>query len=181
MTKFKLSKTKIEFYSSLSPEQFNSYADIVWTKIRTCDRKETKVRLEQEHAALLDLYAEVFQIRIGSLVELQMGSYKDWTEDENDFYIVENFMYAGLNDISDQPILSVITNEDDGPTHITAFKPVTTEKFQWMVNHYPEKMIMLWNQPEFKLKTNPLYKSIKWPKKLKEEKQLVDDLAAIGL
>lgn len=182
MTKSKLSKTKIEFYSSLSPEQFNHYADIVWAKIRSCKSKETKVRLEQEYSALLDLYAELFQIKIGSFVELQMEGYKDWTEDESDFYIVEKFMYESFNDHSNQPVLSIITNdEDDSPSHVTCYRMVTTERFQWMVNHYPEKMIMVWNQPEFKLKTNPLYKNIKWPKKLKVEKQLVDDLAAIGL
>lgn len=181
MTKFKLSATKIKFYSSLTPEQFNHYADKIWDKVRSCNRKETKVRLEQEYSALLDFYAELFQIKIGSFIELQMGRYKDWSEDESDFYVVEKFMYESYNDHSDQPVLSVITNDDEDPTHITSFKPVTQERFQWMVNHYPEKMIMLWNKPELKLKTNPLYKSIKWPKKLKEEKQLVDDLASIGL
>jgi hypothetical protein len=181
MTKFKLSATKIKFYSSLTAEQFEQHADKVWAKVRDCNRKETKVRLEQEYTALLDLYQEQFNIRIGTLVENNMQDYRDWSEDECDFYIVEKFMYESFNDHSDQPILSVITNGDEDPTHIVSYKAVTPERFQWMVNNYPEKMIMLWNKPKLKLKTNPLFTNIQWPKKLEEEKKLVDDLASIGL
>jgi hypothetical protein len=184
MTKFKLSATKIKFYSSLTPEQFERHADKIWSKLRhvvLCKRKETKVRLEQEYTALLDLYKEQFNIKIGTLVENNIQDYRDWSEDECDFYIVEKFMYESFNDHSDQPILSVITNDDEDPTHIISYKAVTPERFQWMVNNYPEKMIMLWNKPKLKLKTNPLFTNIKWPKKLEEEKKLVDDLASIGL
>jgi hypothetical protein len=182
MTTFKLSKTKIKFYSSLTAEQFERHSEIVWAKIRDCKRKETSVRLEQEYTALLDLYKEQFNIKIGTLVENNIQDYKDWSEDECDFYIVEKFMYESFNDHSDQPILSVITNDDhDEATHIINYKAVTPERFQWMVNNYPEKMIMLWNKPRLKLKTNPLFKNIQWPKKLEKEKNLVDDLASIGL
>ena len=178
---YKLSKTKIKFYSSLSPDQFLCHSDLIWTKIVKSDKKGSKVRLEQEYAALLDLYAELNEFKVGTLIELMMDKYKDWSEDETDFYIVEKFMYESCNEYSNQPILSVITNDDEDPTHITSFKLVTTERFQWMVNHYPEKMIMVYNNPKLKLKSNPLYKNIQWPKNLKQEKELVEDLLSIGL
>lgn len=181
MTKFKLSATKTKFYSSLAPEQFNHYSDEIWGKISKCKTKEAKVRLEQEYTALLDLYAEINQFKIGSLVEIILEGWKDWSEDETEFYVVEKFMYESFNDISNQPVLSLITSEAEDPNHITNYKVVTPEKFQWMVNHYPEKMIMVYNDPKLKLKTNPLYNNIVWPADLKDEKELVDLLTDIGL
>lgn len=157
------------------------YADQVLNDIRKCSRKETLVRLEQEYTALGNLYAEQFNIKIGTLVEYNMLDWKDWTEDEADFCIVEKFMYDSFSDESNQPFLNVLTNLDDSAVPITSYRPVTFERFQWMVNNYPEKMIMIWNKSELKLKSNPLYKNIKWPKKLKEEKELVDSLHSVGL
>ena len=182
---YKLSKTKVKFYSSLTPEQFDQQVDQIRIKIKQVKTVIAKIRLENEYAALIELYVKLFDIKIGSLLEDNACDWKDWAESENTFYILEDFWYYQAEEFNTNT-LRIITNDEldslmNEPVDVLCFKVVTPERFQWLVNHYTEKMIMIWNSPLLKLKTNPLYKNIQWPKKLKQEKKLVDDLASIGL
>jgi hypothetical protein len=184
--KNQLSKTKIKFYSSLNPEQFNHFASLVKDKVKLANSETVKLKLEVEYAQLVDLYVKLFNIKIGTLVEDVFHEWDDQDESERDFVIVTKFFRLKLEDNFKFPYLTLVDSDEDKyqynePMDCIYYKPVTTERFQWMVDNYPAKMIMVYNNPKLNLKSNPLFKDIKWPKEYKKSKSLVDTLTDIGL
>jgi hypothetical protein len=185
MAKYKLSQGKINFYSSLSPEQFDYYSSELRKKAKSCKKLTRKSELQNEFVALMDLYLQIHQIRIGTIVEYIVEDWHDWDDSETDLFMVRKFFNIAHDDII-TPICSVSVDDEDcfcdEPLLPTAYKPVSLERLQWLVEHYPEKMAVLWSDKSLNLSTNPLFKGkIIWPEKIVKEKELLEDLKSIGL